>query len=83
VSRPLGKTQRGVLRALQQHRWWEQGCGWHWNGYNRTEAILDSLVRRGLADREVMPVNPYGRGWTSRVRYTLTPAGEMLVGTLK
>lgn len=71
MSRPLGKRQQGMLRALLYHGSWVQGGGWEWDGLALTLTILDSLVGRGLVD-----VDATGR-------YTLTPSGKMLAPTLK
>lgn len=51
-GRPLGGTQRSVLRCLGQNnggKWWV-GCGWVWSTPSGTATILMSLVRRGLAE---------------------------------
>ena len=81
--RPLGKRQQGALRALHQHGSWAEGRAERWNDINLTTPILEALVRRDLVEREVIPVSIQGWQLTPRIKYTLTPAGAMLVATLK
>lgn len=50
INRPLGKNQRSVLESLVQHRGWDGGR-WVWTNESTTLRILDSLVRRGLAEK--------------------------------
>jgi len=45
----LGKTQQAVLEALKRHKGYYASCGWVWTTHKQTVAILDSLVRKGLA----------------------------------
>lgn len=71
-TRPLGKNQRGVLRALQSDRYggvWYPGCGWIWSTRSETERLLDSLVNRGLATREERTAQ---RGAPGRYQFTVT-----------
>lgn len=50
----LGVQQKGLLTALREHGNWHKVCGWFWN--DRTEKILDSLVRRGLVQKDAKGV---------------------------
>jgi len=48
----LGVNQRGVLNSLRDHGQWHKrfpGCGWVWDTPSNTKKILDTLVKRGLA----------------------------------
>ena len=46
----LGRVQRGVLKALADHG--QYPGGWAWASHSTTVRTLDSLVRKGLAERE-------------------------------
>ena len=48
--RPLGETQKAVLRALEEHGSWRPGgrCGWLWDTDSGTRRLMDSLVKRGF-----------------------------------
>ena len=52
MGRPLGKTQRQVLKSLNEHNsgMWYTGCGWYWDNWSGTKRIMESLQRRGLVD---------------------------------
>lgn len=66
MSRELGDRQRSCLRALASHGHYP-GTGWLYDNHSGTIKILESLVRRGLVDKEDRPArgrlfNPgYGR----------------------
>lgn len=50
--RPLGETQKDVLRSLRNHRgFWYEGCGWLWNTISGTTKIMESLYKRGLVSK--------------------------------
>lgn len=49
TKRPLGETQRDMLRSLVTHGGWRPGCGWLWDTVSNTKRILESLCKRGLA----------------------------------
>lgn len=47
--KPLGKTQRGLLWSMTEHRGrWYVNCGWLWDTHSGTARICESLVKRGL-----------------------------------
>lgn len=69
--RGLGTSQRAVLRALVRHGSWPGG--WIWENDSRTVRVLDSLVRRGLAEHRPVQGTYYGY-------YTPTDAGRELAG---
>lgn len=80
MPRPLGQNQRLCLEYLDRSRTWSAGCGWIWNTYSATARILDSLVKRGLAERNVVTIrNAHGLERT-RVVYKITNAGRDLAG---
>ena len=72
--RQIGKNQRGVLEALDEHGGWEPGCGWVWNTHKGTQKILDTLVARGLAKA----INSPGR--FSVKAYRITAEGKEILG---
>lgn len=47
----LGKTQREVLRALNEHGYWRDSphVGWVWDTHSNTHRIIQSLVTKGAA----------------------------------
>ena len=45
--KPLGKTQRDLLRALAARPF--PNHGWVWGNYSTSKRLLDSLVKRGFA----------------------------------
>lgn len=47
--RPLGVNQRLALEALYRHTFWPSG--WILSTQSEAVRVLDSLVRRGLVDR--------------------------------
>lgn len=54
--RPLGETQREVLRAMKCHGYWSTHfCGWVWSSKSKTQKICESLVSRGLATKKDDP----------------------------
>lgn len=46
----LGSTQKELLRCLAEYGGWESNCGWTWTTPTRTKCIMDSLVKRGVAE---------------------------------
>lgn len=54
---PMGETQRDVLRSLAKpHRgFWYSGCGWLWNTKSGTTKIMESLLKRGLVTKTMVP----------------------------
>lgn len=70
TTRPLGERQQMVLDLLEKGRSYPGG-GWTWGNRSTTIQILDSLVRRGLAQTEQVT------GRVSYTRYTATfPKGR-------
>ena len=57
--RPLGEVQKGVLDMLIKQKGWRKHCGWHWGSVGNTERVLESLVRRGLAQKKLVE-GPFG-----------------------
>lgn len=56
VPRALGENQRHALKTLADPRWdgrWYPGAGWVWTNMSTTVRLLDSLVKRGLATKEI------------------------------
>jgi len=51
MERKIGTTQIEVLKMLSEHGRWADGCGWTWSTKSNTERIMESLVKRGLAER--------------------------------
>lgn len=47
----LTNNQRAVLKSLVQYHAWYSGCGWIWSNNSTTMRMLDSLVKRGLAEK--------------------------------
>lgn len=76
--RPLGATQRSVLESLVRNGHWHSffTCGWVWDNASNTTRIMESLVRRGLAQKERKEVSP---ACNLRDYYTPTQAGIDLV----
>lgn len=70
-ERPLGKIQHAALDALVRHGSWYPNCGWNWNNYSGTLRLLESLVARGLAEKEA----PRGV-YPQHVIYRPTAAGR-------
>lgn len=57
MSAPLGRRQRGVLKALDDGG--SYPGGWYWESPAVTEAVLDSLAKRGLVERTLRaPIDP-------------------------
>ena len=57
----LGTQQKSVLESLKSHGSWHAGCGWIWDSRSQTVAILDSLVRKGVATLEKGVYRPVGK----------------------
>lgn len=75
-NRPLGKTQREILRLLIEHKKWFEGCGWIWMNSSKTASLLEGLIKRGLV---VSSMAPTPAGLRQRVVYRPTPdAAEAL-----
>lgn len=66
-SRPLGETQRSVLRSLAKSRY---PGGWLWDTHSGTVRILESLYQRCLVDKSggVYTINDAGRAAISEAR---------------
>ena len=78
-SKPLGTSQQSALRTLAERnngRWWP-GCGWQWANESSTRRIMESLARRGLAERVEDPNRP------SHVEYVITDAGRAAARKVK
>lgn len=73
-GRKLGSIQRGVLQALVQHRVYSLGCGWVWDTHLQTVKVLDTLVKRGLVEREDRTENWGYRNESVRTHSTYRPA---------
>lgn len=74
-QRPLGKEQRDFLCSLVQLKQWTQGCGWLWRNDSRTLRLLDSLVKRGLAEVVKRPHRPSAPDQVLYDHYLPTAAG--------
>lgn len=74
MSKALGSTQRSMLKALKEHKGWSRGCGWLWDTHSNTVRILDSLVKRGLANFIVSGSYPRGR-------YVISVEGEKVLSS--
>lgn len=70
----LGRNQLSVLLALWEHTEWYPGCGWIWDNQSGTERILLSLMKKGLAVREVRQ-DRLGH-WFSRYTPVEVPVAE-------
>jgi hypothetical protein len=64
----LGATQQSIIGCLKEKRGWSAGCGWIWGTYSETVRVLESLVRRGIVQKEE-EVSKHGHIYT---RYSLT-----------
>ena len=54
--RPLGTTQKAMLEALKTHGGWRTNrCGWLWSTPSKTLQLCESLVKRGLVTKRVVP----------------------------
>lgn len=82
--RPLGETQRSILSSLVEHKGWHGwgwGCGWLWDTPSNTTRLLNSLVKRGLAEIEKVEVTSHGRNYTYDF-YRPTEAGRALAAKM-
>lgn len=72
--RPLGTVQRDALEELVKRGNWFDfiTCGWAWSTPAMTTRIMESLVRRGLVQKERKEVSP---ACGPRDFYTPTQAG--------
>lgn len=77
MARPLGDNQRHALKALAEHNGgvWYPGAGWVWANVSTTVRLLDSLVRRGLATKEI---RQHRRTKNDYPYYTITDAGRQV-----
>lgn len=73
----IGKNQLGVLRVLDERRrgyiafpW---GCGWVWNTRAGTIKIIETLVKKGLADKGTYTTEE-GKTYP---QYTISKAGKV------
>lgn len=55
----LGEIQKHALRCLIEHKTWHVGCGWLWNNHSGTTRLMESLVRKGVARKEVIKSKTY------------------------
>jgi DNA-binding PadR family transcriptional regulator len=78
TGRPLGENQRYALRCLAEHNagTWYPGAGWIWDNRSTTVRLLDSLVRRELATKEM---RRYERTPGEYPFYRITEAGRAVV----
>jgi hypothetical protein len=78
APRPLGENQRYALKCLAEHNGgtWYPAAGWVWSNVSTTVRLLDSLVKRGLADKVM---KKYDRTGDTYPYYTITDAGRALV----
>ena len=56
TTRKLTETQQDVLEALRRYGRYEPGGGWSWNNHSTTVRVLETLVQRGLARVEKLPI---------------------------
>lgn len=79
----LGKNQLGVLKCLGDGRYgyiaFPWGCGWVWGTRQGTIKIIETLVKKGLADEGVYTT---GEG-KSYVKYTISAAGRTYLAEAK
>lgn len=54
----LGTTQQICLESLHQRTGWYPMCGWIWRTRSETIRILDSLVKKGVAEKSGTEVTP-------------------------
>lgn len=73
----LGKNQLAVLKSLEEYRngyiafpW---GCGWVLNTRQGTIKIIETLVKKGLADKGTYTTEE-GKSYT---QYTISQAGKV------
>lgn len=54
---PMGETQREVLRSLAKpsRGFWYSGCGWLWDTPSGTRKIMETLLKRGLVTKTMVP----------------------------
>lgn len=76
-TRPLGENQKFMLRSMHEHHGdkWYAGCGWIWDTHSVTVRMLDSLVKRGLAEVKDEPIYRLAQGNKTYRVYRLTEAG--------
>lgn len=79
MARPLGENQRHALKVLAEHNGgtWYPGAGWIWTNVSTTVRLLDSLVKRGLATKEI---RRYERVPEDYPFYEITDAGRRANG---
>lgn len=73
----LGKNQLGVLKALGDWRHgyiaFPWGGGWVWDTRQGTIKIIETLVKKGLADKGTYTTEE-GKSYT---QYTISQAGKV------
>lgn len=81
IRRKLGTTQLACVEALVRYGRWSNdwGYGWQFGTKSKTELILDSLVKRGLATKSIETVRPNLRAMV----WVPTEAGRALVAPLR
>ena len=75
TTRPLGTNQKLAMGCMKRYRRWEPGAGWSLGSGSTTIRVLESLVKRGLVQKETR--QSYRTSGTYDV-YTLTEAGKAL-----
>lgn len=76
---PLGEVQRSVLQSLAKphHRGcWYSGCGWIWTTTSGTTKIMESLLKRGLVTKTMVPYTRMPEH--TYPRYDLTDEGRRI-----
>jgi len=75
TGRPLGENQAYALKCLSEYNdgTWYPGARWVWDNLSGTVRLLDSLVKRGLATKEI---RRYTRIPEDYPFYTITEAGR-------
>lgn len=71
--RPLGEKQKQILHILNHQSGWYPGCRWIWGNRSETIRILDSLVKRGLAQNIENENHP---------RYSITDYGRFVLSNI-
>ena len=77
MATKLGRNQRQALVALDREHGWHPGCGWIWENYSETVRLLNTLVKRGLAE---VKTRDFGNGRRVYQHYQITAAGKAEIG---
>lgn len=77
TRKALGENQQGCLRALEESG--DYPGRWMWDNNSSTVRILDSLVRRGLAEAYTVPSSWPGE---TRTRYRITDHGRTVLNAM-